>query len=185
MSFFISSWHSLGLSSRACHCSNFCHFVVVIVNWCLTLIRSNFPVDFGKGLTVVWITVLIYRNYLNYFPFCLRRTLEAVVVTCVCVCENANIWVLINLFYFIPETICHVNISGNNEAGWAKKFGLEKGNRMAGKNQICSWFSDCLRLTKHSHLLKTPLRYLRYGTLWLVSYFRWEKLPVERYDHIL
>lgn len=55
-----------------------------------------------------------------------------------CVCKNANICVLVNLFYFIPETICHVNITGNNEAGWTKKSGLGRENRLAGENQICS-----------------------------------------------
>lgn len=60
----------------------------VIVNWCLTLIRSNFPVDCGKGLTVVWITVLAYWSYLYHFSFffCSRRTIQSTVVISVCVC---------------------------------------------------------------------------------------------------
>lgn len=54
--------------------------------------RSNFPVDFGKGLTVVCITVLACRSYLYHFTLCSERILWAEVAmflrVCVYVCDR-------------------------------------------------------------------------------------------------
>lgn len=126
--------------------------------------------DFGKGLTVVWITVLAYSSYLYHFSFC-SRTLQAIVI-CVCACMHVYVCVCVSgrererkceyvfllISYFISEML--MLMLGNIEAGWANKSKQEKGNGPAGENQACSCRTPWA-YTAFSFVHHTPSRYIR------------------------
>ena len=81
------------------------------------------------------------------------------VYVCVCMSENSNMCFCYSLLFQARNNI--MLILNNNGAGWAKNSRLEKVNRLASENQICSSRAPVVYKSFSFDLHNTTLRYIR------------------------